>query len=152
MASEPNPKGISLHIPVLIFLQICFIILFGAFTRQNILFLVTKTLFITFRYDYQTAFKNQNEGEYGVGVDNSHNMTLKIYTSKFPESFLILSKKSLSISSRFPRCPCHDFCWFWFLDDIFEKIWLIRRVSELYDSRTLYSVAYSCVWIPTFAL
>ena len=35
------------------------------------------------RYDYQTAFKNQNEGEYGVGVDNSHNMTLKIYTSKF---------------------------------------------------------------------
>jgi len=65
MASEPNPKGISLHIPVLVFLQICFIILFGAFTR----------------YDYQTAFKNQNEGEYGVGVDNSHNMTLKIYTN-----------------------------------------------------------------------
>jgi len=62
---DGNPRGISFHIPVLIFLQICFIILFGAFTR----------------YDYQTAFKNQNEGDYGKGTDNSHNMTLKIYTS-----------------------------------------------------------------------
>ena len=31
--ADPNPKGMSTHIPVLIFLQICFIILFGAFTR-----------------------------------------------------------------------------------------------------------------------
>jgi len=63
--TDPNPKGISLHIPVLITLQVCFIILFGVFSR----------------YDHQTAFKNQSEGDYGKGRDNSHNMILKIYSS-----------------------------------------------------------------------
>jgi len=63
--TDPNPKGISLHIPVLITIQVCFIILFGVFSR----------------YDYQTVFKNQSEGDYGKGTDNSHNMILKIYSS-----------------------------------------------------------------------
>jgi len=63
--ADPNPKGISTHIPVLIFLQICFIILFGAFTR----------------YDFRSGFKNQDAGEFGVGTGNPHNMILKTWPS-----------------------------------------------------------------------
>ena len=31
------------------------------------------------RYDYQSGYKHQNEGDYGKGTDHPHNMTLKIY-------------------------------------------------------------------------
>ena len=82
--NDPNPKGISLHIPVLIFLQICFIILFGVFTRYVSMFIKPHKLFYNYsysRYDYQAGFKHQNHGDYGEGADNAHNMTLKIYTS-----------------------------------------------------------------------
>ena len=31
------------------------------------------------RYDYQSGYKHQNDGDYGKGSDHPHNMTLKIY-------------------------------------------------------------------------
>ena len=37
MVSSKNPWGMSLHIPILIFLQLLFIVLFGLFTRCQLL-------------------------------------------------------------------------------------------------------------------
>jgi len=59
-----NPWGLSLHIPLLIGLQIIFLILFGLFAR----------------YDPASAYRNQYSLDHGEGsVDHAHNLLSNTY-------------------------------------------------------------------------
>ena len=57
---------------------------------------------MNFRYDHQTVFKNQSEGDYGKGTDNSHNMILKIYSSMY--SIKLFSWKTTSHKDHLEVC------------------------------------------------
>jgi len=60
----PNPWGLSLHIPLLIILQILFIILFALFAR----------------YDPASAYRNQYHSHLGDGsVDHGHHLLANTY-------------------------------------------------------------------------
>jgi len=59
-----NPWGLSLHIPILLFLQFSFIVLFGLFTR----------------YDPASAYRNQYHSDLGEGsVEHGHQLMLNSY-------------------------------------------------------------------------
>jgi len=63
MAGGANPWGLSMHIPLIFFLQITFIILFGLFTR----------------YDPKSGYRNQFENELGNGYHYPANRIRQTY-------------------------------------------------------------------------
>jgi len=59
-----NPWGLSLHIPLLLILQLVFIVLFGIFTR----------------YDPHSGYRNQYDNDHGKGsVEHGHQSLLNTY-------------------------------------------------------------------------
>lgn len=148
---DPNPKGISTHIPVLIFLQICFIILFGAFTRykpnREIINICHSSLK---RYDFRSGFKNQDAGEFGVGTSNPHNMILKTWPSM--NFLLYLNIRRLSSFLRFPGCSRDDLCRLRFPDDLPKKVRPLGCVPQSPGGGVLHPVAHPGLRLPASPL